>query len=64
MTIDDRVKEALMTLQGELDWITKAEKQLGSEQPQEESVQPLQRQQREHSVSTKRLLSLFIKLKT
>ena len=51
MTIEDRVKEALMSLQGELDWIQQAEKKLGSEQPQDESVQPLQRQQKEHSVS-------------
>ena len=51
MTIEDRVKEALRSLQSELDWIQQAEKKLGSEQPQDESVQPLQRQQKEHSVS-------------
>ena len=51
MTIDEQVKEALMSLQGELEWIQQAEKRLGSEQPEEETTQELQRQHREHSVS-------------
>ena len=40
-----------MSLQGELEWIQQAEKRLGSEQPEEETTQELQRQHREHSVS-------------
>ncbi|XP_041483740.1 microtubule-actin cross-linking factor 1-like isoform X4 [Lytechinus variegatus] len=50
MSVEERVKELMRTLQDLLDWVSQAERHLGSEQPQEEAVQPLTRQQQDHQV--------------
>lgn len=52
MSVEERVKELMRSLQDLLDWVTQAERHLGSEQPQEEAIKPLGKQQEDHQVCT------------
>ena len=52
MTLEERIRELLRALQALLDWVAEAERRLGSEQPQEETVRPLTKQQTDHTVCT------------
>ncbi|PIK50374.1 putative nesprin-1 [Apostichopus japonicus] len=48
MSVEAKIRSLQERLNGLSDWITEMERQLGSEQPMEENLQPLNRQNQDH----------------
>lgn len=54
MSVEAKIRSLQDRLNGLSDWITEMERQLGSEQPMEENLQPLNRQNQDHDVSKRK----------